>query len=385
VVRQPLTTLSNTEGRAISRVANGVQNVQAVQMVQNVLNDWNTLNELNGFAGKAAKPARFEAYSSICSVSRLFLGPCIIEAGNQERETFIDEGQAMTPRPVFRELLKRDRLLIAPGCFDGLSARLVQEAGFEAAYLSGGAVARSMGIPDIGLVTMSESLERAAQVVAAVAVPVIADADTGYGNAINLVRTVRELERTGVTAIHIEDQITPKRCGHLDGKEVITLMEMENKLRAALAARTDPDFCIIARTDARGVLGFDEAIKRGRAFAELGVDAVFIEAPQSEAELERIPKLLAGVPLLVNVFKGGKTPMLPAARLEQMGYRIAIYPSETQRAAIHAMRSVLGLLRKDGTTEAMDENLTSFTERDQVVGLDEWQSLERRYLATNDK
>jgi 2-methylisocitrate lyase-like PEP mutase family enzyme len=242
-----------------------------------------------------------------------------------------------------------------------------------------------MGIPDIGLVTMSESLERAAQVVAAVTVPVIADADTGYGNAINLVRTVRELERTGVAAIHIEDQITPKRCGHLDGKEVVTLMEMENKLRAALAARTDADFCIIARTDARGVHGFDEAIKRGRAFAELGADAVFIEAPQSEAELERIPKLLAGVPILVNVFKGGKTPMLPAARLEQMGYRIAIYPSETQRAAIHAMRSVLGLLRKEGTTESMDDALTSFKERDQVVGLDEWQSLEQRYLATNDK
>jgi 2-methylisocitrate lyase-like PEP mutase family enzyme len=281
-------------------------------------------------------------------------------------------------------LLNRDRLLIAPGCFDGLSARLVQEAGFEAAYLSGGAVARSMGIPDIGLVTMSESLERAAQVVAAITLPVIADADTGYGNAINLVRTVREFERTGVAAIHIEDQITPKRCGHLDGKEVVTLREMESKLRAALTARTDPDFCIIARTDARGVHGFDEAIKRGRAYAGLGADAVFIEAPQSEAELERIPKLLAGVPLLVNVFKGGKTPMLPAAWLEQMGYRIAIYPSETQRAAIHAMRSVLRLLRKEGTTESMDDALTTFKERDQAVGLDEWQSLEHRYLKNDE-
>jgi 2-methylisocitrate lyase-like PEP mutase family enzyme len=291
----------------------------------------------------------------------------------------------MTPRRVLREFLKRDRLLIAPGCFDGLSARLVQEAGFEAAYLSGGAVARSMGIPDIGLVTQSEALERTAQVVSAVTVPVIADADTGYGNAVNLVRTVREFERTGVAAIHIEDQITPKRCGHLDGKEVVTLAEMENKLRAALAARNDPDFCIIARTDARGVHGFDEAIRRGRAFAQLGVDAVFVEAPQSEAELEQIPKLLAGVPILVNVFKGGKTPMLPAARLEQMGYRIAIYPSETQRAGIHAMRSVLTLLKNEGTTESMDEALTSFNERDRIVALDEWQQLERRYLATNDK
>jgi 2-methylisocitrate lyase-like PEP mutase family enzyme len=290
----------------------------------------------------------------------------------------------MTPRQTFRQLLKRNRLLVAPGCFDGLSARLVQEAGFEAAYLSGGAVARSMGIPDIGLVTMSENIERAAQATSAVQIPVIADADTGYGNAVNLVRTVREFERAGVAAIHIEDQITPKRCGHLDGKEVIALAEMENKLQAALAARSDPDFCIIARTDARGVNGFDDAIKRGQAFAKLGVDAIFVEAPQSEAELEEIPRRIAGVPLLVNVFKGGKTPMLPAERLEKMGYRIAIYPSETQRAAIYAMRMALGLLKKEGTTEAMDTALTTFKERDQIVALEEWQKLERQFMATND-
>ena len=151
-------------------------------------------------------------------------------------------------------------------------------------------------------------------------------------------RTVREFERVGVAAIHIEDQITPKRCGHLDGKEVIPLAEMEAKLKAALAARTDPDFVIIARTDARGVNGLDDAIKRARAFAKLGVDAIFVEAPQSEQELADIPRRLPGVALLVNVFKGGKTPMLPMDRLEKMGYRIAIYPSETQRAAIHAMR-----------------------------------------------
>jgi 2-methylisocitrate lyase-like PEP mutase family enzyme len=290
----------------------------------------------------------------------------------------------MAPRQVLKRLLQREKLLIAPGCFDGLSARLVEEAGFEAAYLSGGAVARSMGIPDIGLVTMSEALERAAQVVSAVRIPVIADADTGYGNAVNLVRTVREFERTGVAAIHIEDQITPKRCGHLDGKEVVTLMEMENKLGAALAARTDPDFCLIARTDARGVHGFEDAIGRARAFAKLGVDAVFVEAPQSEAELEQIPKLLTGIPILVNVFKGGKTPMLPAVRLEKMGYRIAIYPSETQRAGIYAMRTVLRLLKSEGTTEAMDAALTTFNDRDRIVALDEWQSLERRYLGTEE-
>jgi 2-methylisocitrate lyase-like PEP mutase family enzyme len=286
----------------------------------------------------------------------------------------------MNPRQALKRLLQRDKLLVAPGCFDGLSARLVEAAGFEAAYLSGGAVARSMGIPDIGLVTMSEVIERAAQVVSAVKIPVIADADTGYGNAINLVRTVREFERTGVAAIHIEDQITPKRCGHLDDKEVIPLAEMENKLAAALANRTDPDFGIIGRTDARGVQGFDEAIERGRAFTKLGVDAVFVEAPQSEAELEAIPRALPDVPLLVNVFKGGKTPMLPVARLQQMGYRIAIYPSETQRAGIYAMRMALGLLKREGTTEMMNAALTTFKERDQIVGLDDWQRLERQYL-----
>ena len=291
----------------------------------------------------------------------------------------------MNSRQLLKQLFKRDRLLVAPGCFDGLSARLVEEAGFEAAYLSGGAVARSMGIPDIGLVTMSEVIDRAAQVVAAVKIPIIADADTGYGNAVNLVRSVREFERTGVAAIHIEDQITPKRCGHLDGKEVIPLAEMEKKLQAALASRSDPDFSIIARTDARGVHGFDDAIRRGRAFAELGVDAVFVEAPQSEAELEEIPRALQNVPLLVNVFKGGKTPMLPVERLQQMGYRIAIYPSETQRAAIHAMRQALGLLKREGTTEKMDDALTTFKERDKVVGLDEWQQLEKQYLALNER
>jgi 2-methylisocitrate lyase-like PEP mutase family enzyme len=287
----------------------------------------------------------------------------------------------MNSRQALKTLLQRDRLLLAPGCFDGLSARLVEEAGFEAAYLSGGAVARSMGIPDIGLVTMSEAIERAAQVVSAIKIPIIADADTGYGNAVNLVRTVREFERIGVAAIHIEDQVTPKRCGHLDGKEVVSLPEINQKLAAALAARTDPDFCIIARTDARGVNGMDDAIERAKAFAKLGVDAIFVEAPQSEEELAEIPRRLPGVPLLVNVFKGGKTPMLPMDRLEKMGYRIAIYPSETQRAAIHAMRNALATLKREGTTESIDATLTTFKERDRVVGLDEWQQIEKNYLA----
>ena len=289
----------------------------------------------------------------------------------------------MNSRQTLKNLLQRDKLLVAPGCFDGLSARLVEEAGFEAAYLSGGAVARSMGIPDIGLVTMSESIDRATQMVSAIKIPIIADADTGYGNAVNLVRTVREFERVGVAAIHIEDQITPKRCGHLDGKEVISITEMEKKLEAALAARSDSDFCIIARTDARGVHGLDDAIERARRFAKLGVDAIFVEAPQSEEELAEIPRRVPNIPLLVNVFKGGKTPMLPMERLEKMGYRIAIYPSETQRAAIHAMRTALSTLKREGTTESIDDALTTFKERDRVVGLDDWQKIERQYMAVD--
>jgi 2-methylisocitrate lyase-like PEP mutase family enzyme len=227
---------------------------------------------------------------------------------------------------------------------------------------------------------MSEVIERAAQVVAAVKIPVIADADTGYGNALNLVRAIREFERAGVAAIHIEDQVTPKRCGHLEGKEVISLPEMEKKIEAALATRTDRDLVIIGRTDARAVHGLEEAIRRGKAFARLGADAVFVEAPQSEAELEKIAQSLRDVPLLVNMFKGGKTPFLPAPRLEAMGFRIVILPSETQRAAIHAMKEALALLKRDGSTEAMGDRLASFKERDRIVGLSEWENLEQYYL-----
>jgi methylisocitrate lyase len=288
----------------------------------------------------------------------------------------------MNVRKKMRELLARDRLLPAPGAFDGLSARLVQEAGFEAVYLSGGSVARSTGMPDLGLMTMSEVIERARQVVGAVQIPVIADADTGYGNALSVVRTVREFERAGVAAIHIEDQVTPKRCGHLEGKEVIPCAEMENKLRAALEARSEPDFVIIARTDSRATDGLDEAIERAQSFARLGADAVFIEAAESEAELETIARSIRDVPLMVNMFKGGKTPLLPASRLEEIGYRIAIFPSDTQRAAIYAMQEALAVLKRDGSTAAIDERMATFQERDRIVGLREWEKFEQLYLKT---
>ena len=277
-------------------------------------------------------------------------------------------------------------ILVAPGVYDALTAHLAERAGFSALYVSGAGIAYTrLGRPDIGLVAMSEVADTVALIRDRVGSHLIVDADTGYGNALNVARTVRAFERAGANAIQIEDQAFPKRCGHLDGKEVVPLAEMANKLVAALTCRTDPDFCIIARTDARGVNGFDDAIERGRAFAKLGVDAVFIEAPQSEAELEEIPRALPNIPLLVNVFKGGKTPVLPVERLQQIGYRIAIYPSETQRAGIYAMRMALGVLKQHGTTEAMDAALTTFKERDQIVGLDDWQKLERQYMAIEEE
>ena len=286
----------------------------------------------------------------------------------------------MSARKKLRELLARRNLLVAPGAFDGLSARLVEQAGFETVYLSGGAVARSAALPDLGLMTMSEVIERARQVVAAVKIPVLADADTGYGNALSVVRTVREFERAGVAAIHIEDQVTPKRCGHLDGKEVIPQEEMKDKIRAALEARSDPDFIVIARTDARAVNGLDDAIARARAFVALGADAAFVEAAESEAELEKIARELKDVPLIVNMTRGGKTPLLPASRLEAMGYRVAIYPSDTQRAAMKAMQETLAVLKRDGSTDAMDDKMVSFKERDRIAGLEEWEKVEKDYL-----
>ena len=241
-----------------------------------------------------------------------------------------------------------------------------------------------MGIPDIGLVTMSESIERAVQVVSAINIPIIADADTGYGNAVNLVRTVREFERAGVAAIHIEDQITPKRCGHLDGKEVIALAEMEKKLEAALASAHRSRF-LHHRPHRRA---------RRQRLRRRGQTRRRLRQTRRRRDLSskrRSPKkswrksrgALPNVPLLVNVFKGGKTPMLPMERLEKMGYRIAIYPSETQRAAIHAMRTALSTLKREGTTESIDANLTTFKDRDKVVGLDDWNKIEREFMAVD--
>ncbi|MYH41352.1 MAG: oxaloacetate decarboxylase [Chloroflexi bacterium] len=282
------------------------------------------------------------------------------------------------PAARLRGLLARERLLVAPGVFDGLSARLAERSGSEAVYASGGAIARSAGYPDLGLLGVGEVLERLAQITEAVSIPVIADADTGYGNALNVRRAVRAFERVGVAALHLEDQESPKRCGHYEGKRLVPTGEMVGKLRAALEARRDPDLVIIARTDAVAVEGLEAALERASAYREAGADVLFVEAPESEAQIEAIAARLPG-PKLINVFRGGKTPLLPAERLAELGYRVAILPSDLQRAAIRAMQETLEAIGRDGNASAVDDRLASFSERDEIVGLGAYRALDERY------
>src|SRR5215472_16267593 len=255
-----------------------------------------------------------------------------------------DKEMPMTPRQTMRSLIARRGYTMAPGAFDTLTARLVEQAGFAAVYLTGGGYSRANGYPDLGLLTLSENVRFIGLTVEAVGIPVIADADTGYGNAINVIRTVREYEKSGVAAFHIEDQVSPKKCGHYEGKEVISLGEMVGKISAAVDTRRDPELIIIARTDARAVEGLQAALDRVNAYLEAGADVGFVEAPQNVEELRIVARRVRG-PALVNVFEGGKTPMVPASALEEMGFRLGIYPSQTHRAAIRAAQKVLAILK----------------------------------------
>jgi len=267
---------------------------------------------------------------------------------------------------VLKQRLQAPGIVVAPGCYDGLSARLVEEAGFEAIYASGGAIARSAGIPDLGLLSFSEIGDRLAQIVDAVDVPVIADMDTGYGNALNARHAVREFERAGVAGFHLEDQTFPKRCGHLDDKGVVSSAEFQQKIRAVRDAMRDDDMVVIARTDAIAVEGFEAAIERAEAYAAAGADVVFVEAPQSEEQIAETARRLPQ-PKLINMFHGGKTPLMSIQALEAMGYKIVIVPSDTQRAAIAAMRRVLEAIRRDGHSGALVEELATFNDREVIV------------------
>ena len=282
----------------------------------------------------------------------------------------------MRPTTALRTLIAGDTIVVAPGVYDGMSARLVQRAGFTAVYATGGGIARSMGYPDLGLLGLTEVADRLAVIVEHAGVPVIADADTGYGNTLNVRRTIREFERAGVAALHLEDQTFPKRCGHLDDKTVVPTDEMVQKLRAARDAATDGDLVLIARTDALAVEGLDAAIDRALAYAAAGADVIFVEAPTSEAQMATIAKRVTA-PKLLNMFEGGKTPLVPLDRLQALGYRIVIIPSDLQRAAIRAMQDVLAAIRRDGNSRALTERMASFTEREAIVGTADYLSRDR--------
>jgi 2-methylisocitrate lyase-like PEP mutase family enzyme len=278
---------------------------------------------------------------------------------------------------------------VAPGAFDPLSARLVEEAGFPAVYMTGfGTSAALIGRPDVGLLTMTEMAGNAARIADCVDVPVIADADTGYGNPLNVIRTVGAYEAAGVAGIHIEDQVAPKKCGHMEGKLVIPPEEMVQKVRAAVEARTRPEFVIIARTDARAVEGLELALQRGRMYREAGADALFIEALTTEAEAAEAARAFPGVPLLFNWAEGGKTPPVSLDRIKELGYRIVIFPISTLLAATGAMRRILQEIAQAGTPAAAVQamqaahELPTFTEFVDFIGLPQVREVEQRYAGT---
>lgn len=292
-------------------------------------------------------------------------------------------GTAGAPRRRLRQLITAGEPLVAPGAYDALSARLVEQAGFAAVYMTGfGSTASLIGRPDVGLLSGTEMVGNATRIVSAVDVPVIADADTGYGNAINVVRTVRGYEQAGVAAIHLEDQVMPKKCGHLRGKAVITREEMVGKIRAAAAARTDPDFTLIARTDAAAVHGLDDALDRARAYADAGADVLFVEAPTSEQDIARVAGELRDVaPLVFNWAEGGRTPPLPLSRIAELGFSLVLFPISTLLAATAGIQSLLETLRIDGTPAAALPGVPTFEEFTTLIGMPEVQALEQRFAA----
>lgn len=280
-----------------------------------------------------------------------------------------------------RALLAQPGLLAIPGAYDGLSARLIAQAGFPAVYMTGfGTSASVLGQPDVGLLTMSEMVSRAAALAAVVGdLPLIADADTGYGNPINVRRTIREYERAGVAGLHIEDQVWPKKCGHMEGKQVIPMEEMAQKVRAAVDARTDPDFVIIARTDANAVHGLEDALRRGHTYREAGADVIFIEAPRSREELAAIVQAFPGVPQVFNWAESGKTPLLSLEEIGALGFKLVIFPVSLLFAATHAMLQLLEVLKRGETPSGFGEQMVTFSQFTSSIGLPEIQALERRY------
>jgi 2,3-dimethylmalate lyase len=283
-------------------------------------------------------------------------------------------------RSSLPELFEAGETVLAPGCFDPLGARLIEEAGFPAAYMTGfGSSASHLGRPDVGLMSLPEMVDNARRIAQAIDIPLVADADTGYGNSINVIRTVREYEAAGVAAIHIEDQVMPKKCGHMEGKQVVPAREMAAKVSAAVAARRSPEFLIIARTDARAVEGLEKALARARMYVDAGADALFVEAPQSEAEIETVARAFPDVPLLFNYAEGGKTPPVPFERLRELGFSLVIFPLTLLLAATQAMRAALARVKADGTPIELLPSLPGFDEFLDFIGLPEVRELEQRF------
>jgi 2-methylisocitrate lyase-like PEP mutase family enzyme len=285
----------------------------------------------------------------------------------------------MKPTRRLRELLGQPDMIVAPGAYDGITARLVEQAGFAAVYMTGAGTSMARGFPDFGLLGMSEMVENAAVIARTVGIPLIADADTGYGNELNVTRTVREFEGRGVAGIHIEDQTSPKRCGHLDGKEVIPAPEFIAKIRATVAARRDPDFLIIARTDSRAVSGFDEAIARANAALSAGADVAFVEAVQTAEELSLVPQRVNG-PCLLNVVPGGKTPPVTMAEAQALGYRIAILPGLLLGAVMVAADQALRAMKVSGAPANAPKG-AGVSDTFRRFGADEWNALRQRFAA----
>lgn len=281
----------------------------------------------------------------------------------------------------FRSLIRGDDILVAPGAYDAVSAKLLEQADADIVYMSGSSVATSThGYPDVGLTTLTEMTTRARQMATAVSLPVFCDADTGYGNPINVRRTVEEFEAAGAAGIHLEDQVFPKKCGHFEGKEVIPTVEMTQKLRAAVDARDDEDFVLIARTDARAVHGFENAVERSHAYLDAGADVIFFEAPESIEELERAAEAI-DAPLLANMTEGGKTPMLSASELEALGYDIALFPATGFKAMLKTLQEVYGEIVRSGSQREVLDRLVTWEGRNDITGLDQITALEQRYAA----
>ncbi len=279
----------------------------------------------------------------------------------------------------FRELLAGPGPIVAPGVYDCISAKVVERAGFPAAFISGAGVTASiLGYPDVGLQTMPEILNQARNIARSVEIPVIADVDTGYGNALNVMRTVRECEAAGVAGVFIEDQTFPKRCGHFEGKQVISAEEMVVKIKAACEARRDKDFVIIARTDARALYGLDHAIERGIKYAEAGADIIFVEALLSVGEMAKVARSIPK-PVQANLNEGSKTPVVPVRELYEMGFKLITYSGLLQRAAIRSMMTALEVLKREGTTASLyPDQLCDLVERSELLGLEDFYRLEER-------